>query len=145
MNPSAIPERSTEVHVWTTCRRALASAADAILRALERGPAPIADLLYGWPLTRMHLHLFVERLIEQGVVSHTEESADRGEIRRATAGMALITGVVCDAPDVRRERAERGAADRPALAGRGWPGPGAGRREGCAGAVLRRNNGEREA
>jgi hypothetical protein len=142
MNPSAIPERSTEARVWTTCRGTFASAADAILRALlERGPAPIADPPYGWPLTRMHLHVFVERLIEQGVVSYTEESADRDEIRVAAAGMALITGVVCDGPGVRRERAERGAADRPALAGRGVPGRGAGRREGCAGAVPRRNNG----
>jgi hypothetical protein len=145
MSPS-IPERFTEMRVWKACRGSFASAADAILRSLlERGAVPIADLPYGWPLTRMHLHVFVERLIEQGVVSYTEQPAARDEVRLAPAGMALITGSVRDEAGGRREPAERDLVARPALDGRGVPDPVGDGRERCAGTFPRRDDGERES
>jgi hypothetical protein len=70
-----------------------AAAATAILRALlARGPAEVDDLPRGWPLTRMHLHVFVDRMIEQGWVVRSADTTQAERVRLTRVGARVAAG-----------------------------------------------------
>jgi DNA-binding transcriptional ArsR family regulator len=71
-----------------------------ILRALlAAGPLAVSDLPHRWPLTRLHLRPFVERLVAGGLVARAGRRDGRGERLRLTpAGRRLAA-----APHAARE------------------------------------------